>query len=307
MTRLDASYQPKDDLRHRSVLGGKMRDSLFWELIMPDEKLGLQIYLYLSDIGKVGYNVSVWGANEAPVALKLESGTVEADVDFDNFSFKELQFHQPLGQQRVDLSFRSDELKIDFNFEALHPPFSYHSNPDGLPAWFAINRFEQTGHVNGFIEIGDRRITWDRIGHRDHSWGPRNWGIPHHWKWFIAYTPSGRAVNGWIWIARGEWGFGGYVFDGKEVIPVATIKQRADYNPDMTQRRLDAEVIDITGRSTHLVLESFGVVKLPTSDKMETEIREAACIALIDGEEGAGQFETHWPKRYLDYLIENPV
>ena len=63
--------------------------------------------------------------------------------------------------------------------------------------------------------MSGRRIEWDRMGHRDHSWGVRDWGVPQHWKWFVAYTESGRAVNGWIWIAKGEWGFAGYtVRDG---------------------------------------------------------------------------------------------
>lgn len=31
-----------------------MRDSLLYQLMMPDEQLGLQIYLYLTDRGKTG-------------------------------------------------------------------------------------------------------------------------------------------------------------------------------------------------------------------------------------------------------------
>ncbi len=185
----------------------------------------------------------------------------------------------------------------------MHEPFSYLRNPDGIPGWFAINRFEQTGHVEGYIEISGRRIEWDRIGHCDHSWGLRNWGIPHHWKWFIAYTESGRAINGWIWIARGEWGYAGYVAENGKAVPVSHIEQKALYNRDMTQRRLDAELVDINGKSTHVVLESFGVVRLPTGDRMDTETWEAACSATIDGEPGAGQFETHWPRKYLEYLV----
>jgi hypothetical protein len=38
-----------------------MRDSLFWEMIMPDERLGLQVYVYLTAHGKSGFNVCVWG------------------------------------------------------------------------------------------------------------------------------------------------------------------------------------------------------------------------------------------------------
>jgi len=35
---------------------------------------------------------------------------------------------------------------------------------------------------------------------------------------------------------------------------------------------------------------------------LQTVIREGACRAVIDGEQGAGQFETHWQGTYLDYL-----
>jgi len=34
---LDPGFGPDDDLRHRPEPGGRMRDSLFWEMIMPDE------------------------------------------------------------------------------------------------------------------------------------------------------------------------------------------------------------------------------------------------------------------------------
>ena len=42
---------PTDDLRHRPVAGERTRDSLFWELIMPEEELGVQVYLYLTGSG----------------------------------------------------------------------------------------------------------------------------------------------------------------------------------------------------------------------------------------------------------------
>ena len=43
---------PADDLRHRPVAGERTRDSLFWELVMPEEELGMQVYLYLTGSGK---------------------------------------------------------------------------------------------------------------------------------------------------------------------------------------------------------------------------------------------------------------
>jgi hypothetical protein len=41
---------------------------------------------------------------------------------------------------------------------------------------------------------------------------------------------------------------------------------------------------------------------MPHDDKMDTIIMEAGCRSTIDGEEGGGQFETHWPIGYLQHL-----
>ena len=298
-----AGYEPHDDLRHRPPAGGRMRDSLFWELIMPEEELGMQVYLFVTERGRAGFNVAVWGP-DGPLVRDLELGEVPDEADFDEFSFKGLELRQPELRRTAELRYASDAVRLQFDFTALHDAFSYKQNPDGLPAWFAVNRFEQTGHVTGFLEVDGRRVDWDRTGHRDHSWGTRNWGVPHHWKWFIAYTDDGsRIVNGWIWIARGEWGFGGYVVRDGVLVPVSHIEHHAEYRDDMTQRRLEAELVDTAGGRTKLTLDAFGVVKLPTNDKMQTVIYEAACRASIDGAPGGGQFETHWPVPYLEHLI----
>ena len=298
---------PADDLRHRSVAGERTRDSLFWELIMPEEQLGLQVYLYLTGSGKAGYNVCVWGSDARPLALHLHQGRVPDHSDLDDFSFDGLTLTQPELRKSCVLAYQRDDVRIDFAFNGIHDAFSYHSNPDGLPSWFAVNRIEQTGRVHGALEVEGRRIELDRMGHRDHSWGVRDWGIPQHWKWFVAYTESGRALNGWIWIAMGEWGFAGYVVRDGVTFPVRHIDHHADYDEQMRQRRLRATLTDITGAQTELELDVFGVIELPTHDRLQTVIREGACTAVIDGEEGAGQFETHWQGSYLDYLSKQDL
>jgi hypothetical protein len=106
---------------------------------------------------------------------------------------------EPGGRMRdsAEVSYASEKIRLEYRFEGIHDAFSYRSSPDGLPSWFAANRLEQTGRVSGFLEVGARRIEWDRrMGHRDHSWGTRDWGAPHHWKWFVAYTDAARAAAG---------------------------------------------------------------------------------------------------------------
>jgi hypothetical protein len=303
----DPGFGPQDDLRHwPAEPGGRMRDSLFWEMIMPDERLGLQIYLYLTAHGRAGFNVCVWGPGTDPLALDLDGGTVGQDTDLDDFRMKGLTVRQPELRRTAEVTYASENVRLEYRFEAIQDAFSYRSNPDGLPEWFAANRLEQTGRVSGFLEVAGRRIEWDRrMGHRDHSWGNRDWGVPHHWKWFVAYTDSGRAVNGWIWIARGEWGFAGSVLRDGATIPVERIEHHATYHADMSQKRLEATLVDTAGGRTELTFERFGLIKLPTDDRMATEIWESACDATIDGEAAAGQWETHWPRDYLNHLVES--
>jgi hypothetical protein len=279
-----------------------MRDSLFWEMIVPEEDLGMQVYLYITGTGRAGYNVVVWGEDPEPLVLHLGSGDLHDDADLHDLRFEGLRLRQPDPLRSCVLTYERDDVAIEYDFQAVHDAFSYRANPDGVPPWFAENRMEQTGRVRGHLRVGARHVQLDGIGHRDHSWGLRDWGTPQHWKWFVAYTPNGTAVNGWIWIAKGEWGFGGYVARDGVTTPILRIDHHADYDDQMRQRRLEATVVDVDGGSTVVTMESFGVVELPTHDRMATVIREAACRATIDGQSGAGQFETHWVGSYLEHL-----
>lgn len=300
----DPGYLAGDDLRHRAADGGKQRDSLFWQVMMPDHKLGFQCYLYLTGTGKAGFNLILWGVDRKPHVLELVPGSVDPDMDFDDFRLAGLHVRQPADQKTATITYQGEGVRLEYSFEGFHAPFSYRSNPDGLPGWFAHNRLEQSGWVKGFIEWDGRRVAFDRIGHRDHSWGVRHWQAPHHWKWLVAYTPDAkRIVNAWIWMARGEWGVGGYVIRDGELVPIAHVAQKAVFDADMTQRSIDVTITDIRGDTCDMSMERFGLVKLPTGGKHATMIMEAACAARIDGQAAAGQFECMWPMSYLDAAI----
>jgi hypothetical protein len=297
---MTALFTTHDDLRHRAPEGGRMRDSLFWNLIVPEEELGLQVYTFVNHRGKAGYNVVAWGSRE-PIVLQ-HLGQLADDADFDDWSLAGLQVRQPELRRTAEVRFEGEGLWLEYDFQAIHEAFSYGQNPGGLESWFAENRFEQAGRVTGVLEVAGRRIEFDRIAHRDHSWGARDWGAPQHWKWLLAHTPSGRALNAFIWIERGEWGFNGYVLRDGAPVAIARIDHHADYDDAMDQTRLEASIVDVEGVTTELTLESFGAVRMPHDDPFGTVIIEAACRATIDGEAGGGQFETHWPLKYIDHL-----
>ncbi|MES2492830.1 MAG: hypothetical protein V4579_06045 [Pseudomonadota bacterium] len=298
-------FKPTDHLRHPAGTDGRMRDSLFWQTVIPEERLCFQTYLYLTAAGNVGLNIALWGGTEEEKFKTYEfvQAEVPETMDLDNFSFDGFSLNKVAFGGPAKVTFAGSKIRTEFEFTGLHEPFSYHDNPDGLPNWMAADRYEQSGRIKGFIEAGGRRIELDRMGHRDHSWGIRSWGMPQHWKWFCAYTPDGSiTLNGWFWVARGEYGCAGYVVKDGELSAIAHMRPKAGYDPDMSQRRMEVDIHDVAGRVTRLEFERFGNLRLPSGDKLGTIIQEAGCFATIDGHEGSGQFETHWQQSYIDHL-----
>jgi hypothetical protein len=301
------AFKPTDHLRHPPGPDGRMRDSLFWQTVIAEERLCFQTYLFLTAEGKAGLNIALWGGEDEKYrCAEFQQGEVPATMDLDDFAFEGFKLGKVAFGGPAKVSFSGRKLKAEFEFTGLHDPFSYRSNPDGLPSWMAADRYEQSGRIKGWIETPDRRIELDRIGHRDHSWGLRSWGMPQHWKWFCAYTPDGAiTLNGWFWIARGEYGCAGYVVKEGERSAITHMRPKAGYDADMSQRRMTADIHDAAGRVTHLEFERFGYLRMPSNDKLGTVIQEAGCFAVIDGHQGSGQFETHWQQAYIDHLAES--
>lgn len=301
-----------DDLRHRVAEGVKTRDSLFWNLILPEEQIGVQLYVWTDGRGVAGRQVSIYvpdrDQNLIRNAFNVDLGP---DSDLDDWECAGFRLRQPEPLHTAQVSYESvidgdgnnDDVHLDYSFTARHRPFSYAENPNGCPRWMATNRYEQSGRASGTLRIGDREIPFTDVwAHRDHSWGRRNWNWVHHWKWIVAGVPSGTEINAMFHIARGEPGLNGHVLRDGEPVAIVDGRAKATYDDDMSQSRLEAELIDARGGKTHIEMERFAIFHLPFGS--DTLLSEAACHVRIDGEQGTGQFETLWPRGYVKRLVE---
>lgn len=306
-----SKLEPADDLRHPSAGGRPTRDSLFYNLILPEEELALQVYTWVDGAGVAGHHVAVYGPGREPLAFDVEGRIAVGDADFDAWRVAGLELRHCEPLHRAEIRYRGDAVSLAYDFTGLHDAFTYSQNPDGCPQWMAEDRFEQAGRVAGEVTVGGRIVAFDRPAHRDHSWGRRHWGLPQHWKWLAAQTGPdlgddgpGRqtvAVNAMFWIARGEPGVNGYVRRaGGEPVPIVAGRARAGYDDDMTQRSVTATLEDAAGGVTELVMERYGLLRL--TSRSDTVVYEAACRATIDGQAGSGQFEALWPAAYVARL-----
>lgn len=294
-----STLSARDDLRHGSL--EHSRDSLFFNLILPEEQLGVQVYTWVDHQGVAGRQVAVFGPERRPLALEVEPAVPMGDADFDDWQIAGLEIRHPEPLRKAQVRYRSDAVELDYEFTGVHDAFNYARNAEGCPPWMALDRFEQTGRVQGELRVAGRVVAFDRLAHRDHSWGRRDWGVPHHWKWVVAQTPSGAALHVMIWLAQGEYGVNGYVLRDEQAVPLVDARCGAGYDERMGQRELTATLTDERGGVTDLVMERDAIVRLPFgSDRV---VYEAACRASIDGESGYGQFEALWAQSYVERLL----
>ena len=296
-----SALSASDDLRHRPVDGSKGRDSLYFNLMLPELELGVFVYTWVDQAGVGGRLVTVWGRGERPLAFEVVHGVDMGDADFDDWDIAGLRLRHPEPLRSAQVRFSSEPVELSYDFEGSHQAFEFSRNRGGCPQWMAVNRFEQTGRAFGRLRVGEREVAFDRPAHRDHSWGRRNWKMPQHWKWIVAQTPSGQGLNLFQWVVRGEIGTNGYVLRDGEPVGLLDARCRAVYDQDMTSRSLHATLWDERGGETELVLERFGTVALPVGSN--TVLNEAACRGSINGEPGWGQFEAQWPASYVDALV----
>ncbi len=59
----------------------------------------------------------------------------------------------------------------------------------------AANHYEQVGDYEGFVRVNGERHEIRATGHRDHSWGIRDWTAPKAWTWLTAQFGGDSAFN----------------------------------------------------------------------------------------------------------------
>jgi len=200
---------------------------------------------------------------------------VMADID-DSRKIPEL------GPESVELK----PVKVDLTFEGLAPCFNFkNADPDALAEMVvgagtslgdlrkvsrvSTEHYEQVGRVKGTISFDDRELPFDGRGHRDHSWGPRDWSAPRLWTWLTSQFGDDLAFNlSRVAIASVDV-FNGFIMRNGVNYPVRRVELETEFEKDeRTQKSLRFKVVDTSGETLEvsgrvltvapLILESIG-------------------------------------------------
>lgn len=293
------------DDRHRLKPGPTARESVPYMINSPEDGIAGFTYTWVNGSGEAGAVLALFGpaVGDAPIVEALPDRPVPDTMTFADWRIEHFAMEQDLAFGHADVRWDGQRAKLDLAFDAFHPPYAYGANQDGCPSYTALDRIEQSGTLKGFIEVDGRRIAYDGLGHRDHSWGTRDWGAFQHYNWFEGQTADGVAVHFWRFIALGKVNLRGYVFKDGLLAEVTAVDLDVRYSDDLWQQSLTARVTDEAGRETLVEADFYAHYTLVPSDLLH--LREGAARVRYDGKPGVGWMEVAWPPAYLEYVKAN--
>ena len=292
------------DLLHDIGTSPHGRESLAYAAPLPDERLALMAYVWRhADTEKWGRLVAIGGPDvREPILLDVVDGLDLDGEQLDDCGVGGLRIRQPEPLSVCELSYARDDVEIDVRMEGLHEPFSWHQNDGGCPAYVADDRYEQSMRMSGTARFDGHAVDLAGFGHRDHSWGTRDWRAQQHWKWMNASTLDGSvSVHACEGLAYSEWRIYGYVNRGGAVTPIRAIRAATELDDRLIHRTLGVNIEDEDGGVVHLDAKFAAGVVIPIEQLYMNEI---AMTATIDGAPAAAHVEFGWLKAYADQFAD---
>ncbi len=301
----DLATDIANDGRHALPNTALGRESIPYIVILPEEQIAFFTYTWVSAAGAAGAALAVFGPGVGgpPIQQRLADRPVPADMNFDNWIIDGFSMQQDLQMDKAHVRWETPEAMVDFEFEACHPAYAYGSDPRGCPGYCATDRIEQAGRATGTLRIGAREINFNATGHRDHSWGTRDWIPFQQYEWFVGQVGTEISVHFWHFHALGKEHTRGYVFKDGLMSRVATVAVDVTYDDHFWQSGYTADIVDAAGRATRVETAVFGTYCLVPHP--ELSLNESAGHAKIDGKAGVGWMECAWPTKYLEHIRAN--
>ncbi|GAA5163335.1 hypothetical protein GCM10023321_50020 [Pseudonocardia eucalypti] len=295
-------FSARDDLLHDvSNSGPHARESLLWTAPLPSEQLLVFVYAWREAGRRWGRFLFVGGPDMTrPEFLSFEEDAAFSGDDLDDCTVGGLHVRQPEPLRVAELGFTGEELDLSLRFEGIHEPFSWHDNADGCPDWVADNRFEQSCLVSGQVSLHGRAIDVKASGgHRDHSWGARNWNMLQHWKWINATAEDGRSLHAMIMEVKGQQLINGYINSDGRLCPIVHARAEAELDDRLVHRAVSGRFEDSAGRTMNLECTYAAGWGMPIQHLVLNEI---AMSATLDGVPAVAHVELGWPADYVERL-----
>jgi len=297
ITKSFADFPAEHALRHRLRPDG--RESLAHMLMMPEHGIAGFIYPSIRATGPAKARAYLFGPSlPEPVHETIEAD-VAPDMDFDAWQTGPLLMAVREPHKVVDLEWNGNAIRFKSRITALHPPYAFSSHPGGNPPYYGDDRTEQHGRIVADVTVAGRTLHHEGFHIRDHSWGPRIWGINQHHKWIHAVTPA-CSIHVFEMQSYGRTHIRGFLWRDGVMRHIARVECEPTYDGQMMQQGLRIDLCDTDGRTAQVTCTAFASIQLTEWDP-NVYLNEAAYTLSIDGEPGVGWAEFCWNRNYFDF------
>ena len=152
--------------------------------------------------------------------------------------------------------------------------------------------------VHGTLTIGDRVVPFDTTGHRDHSWGNRDWTAIHEYRWINIQSGRDIAINFLHGSALDQHYDFGYVDrDGKQaaITAITVDMQRDPEHYSYTSARFVLQ--DDLGRSTEIEADDRTALAVWPAGGLESHDAGGPCT--VAGQPGLIHIEEGWHPEFV--------
>lgn len=212
------------------------------------------------------------------------------DADWDATTIDGLGYRMLEPLRRWALRLDDGPNKAYLEFDGVGPCFDYADNPAPLPRAVAWGHYEQSGTVRGDLFVSGRRLSFEGVGQRDHSWGYREWSGVREWHWVTGLFGTTRAFNLFHVVdAHGSVSANGYVLDHGVVHPIVRADRRTRESEERVPEGFELAV-EVSGGTTFEVTAERSQQAVPLRPGA-TVIQEAPMRLVSDGLDGVGVYE----------------
>jgi hypothetical protein len=290
-----SAVPPENAYRHKLTPEG--RESLAHILLMPEHNIAGYIYPTMLGTG-VGKSTACFFSPDFPEQIvEVVEGPVPDDMNFGDWRHGPLHMAVVEPLKAVNIAWDGARIRFTGAFTATHPAYGFSSHPRGNPPYFGDDRTEQHGRVVADLELDGRKLHHEGFLIRDHSWGPRVWGLNQHYKWIHA-TTGDSSMHFFEMQAFGRTELRGFLFKDGEMRHLDRVDYDFVYGDDMLQKTFNVTVTDTAGRQSQIAFTMFGM--LTSSHDPKTLINTGCATLDFDGKPGVGVCEFAWNKDYFD-------
>lgn len=282
----------------RHKLAPEGRESLAHIVLIPEHNIAGFLYPTVLGNGLAKSTACFFGPDFPEQIVEVVESQVSDDMNFDSWRHGPLHMQVVEPYKQVDLEWAGERIKFKGSVTMTHPAYPFSMHPRGNPPFFGDNRTEQHGRLVADLELDGRKIHHEGFLVRDHSWGPRVWGLNQHYKWIHA-TTGDSSMHFFEMHSFGRTEIRGFLFKDGAMRHIDRVDYDFVYGDDMLQKTFTVLVTDTQGRQSRIDYKMFGV--LQSSHDPKTIINTGCATIEFDGAPGVGVCEFSWNKDYFDF------